>query len=268
VRLVGSISGGDAADRAHTLENASALAPGESLPRSLPDDLVRDRARVPRASPYDRPVKEHYNIISFSRTRLCAGAIRMPGSTARAHAGSGRGPLSTPRAGSCALPRRNVGLAEPEAPLPSPRGEGRGWPSRGIRKATPRSASSWSRLPLAPKSNPSTSRTVKPPGSDGEAAIPRAAPHPDPAKRRSEGPGLRQGYSYSHHRGAIAAHGYFPEEWGTALTAGLPRVPPPPPAEKNWPIGLERIPEGEGAAPEIPPRRRAQALREKRRALP
>jgi putative ATPase len=235
VRLVGSISGGDARIALQTLENASALASRRKPPAISPEDVGEAAQR--RALPYDRAGEEHYNIISALHKAL-RGSDPDAGLYWLARMlEAGEDPLYVARR-LMRFASEDVGLADPEA-LRLAVAVKDAVHFLGMPEGNTALAQLVVALALAPKSNSIYL-------AYGEAArdAMEKPPYPVPLHIRNaptplmKGLGYGKGYSYSHqHQGAIDAQGYFPDEMGEPrYWHGVPRG-----AEKELAERLEQI---------------------------
>ncbi len=235
LRLIASISGGDARVALQTLENAAALA-SRRKPRVVAAEDVREAAQR-RTLPYDRVGEEHYNIISALHKAL-RGSDPDAGLYWLARMlEAGEDPLYVARR-LVRFASEDVGLADPEA-LRLAVAVKDAVHFLGMPEGNTALAQLVVALALAPKSNSiylaygaaAKDATEKPP-----YPVPlhiRNAPTP-----LMKGLGYGTGYQYSHqYENAIDTQKYFPEEMGEPrYWQGVPRG-----AEKDLVERLERI---------------------------
>ena len=235
LRLIASISGGDARVALQTLENAAALA-SRRKPRVVAAEDVREAAQR-RTLPYDRVGEEHYNIISALHKAL-RGSDPDAGLYWLARMlEAGEDPLYVARR-LVRFASEDVGLADPEA-LRLAVAVKDAVHFLGMPEGNTALAQLVVALALAPKSNSiylaygaaAKDATEKPP-----YPVPlhiRNAPTP-----LRKGLGYGAGYQYSHqYENAIDTQKYFPEEMGEPrYWQGVPRG-----AEKDLVERLERI---------------------------
>jgi len=235
LRLVASISGGDARIALQTLELAAGLARRRKPPTLTPED-VREAAQR-RALPYDRVGEEHYNIISALHKAL-RGSDPDAGLYWLARMlEAGEDPMYVARR-LVRFASEDVGLADPDA-LRLAIAVKDATHFLGMPECTTALAQLVVALALAPKSN----SVYLAYGAASRDATEKA-PFPVPLHIRNAPTGLMKelgygkDYVYAHDEAdAIDTQRYLPEELGdTRYWRGVPRG-----AEKDLAERLERI---------------------------
>jgi putative ATPase len=235
LRLIASISGGDARVALQTLENAAALA-ARRKPRAMVTEDVREAAQR-RALPYDRAGEEHYNIISALHKAL-RGSDPDAGLYWLARMlEAGEDPLYVARR-LMRFASEDVGLADPEA-LRLAVAVKDAVHFLGMPECNTALAQLVVYLALAPKSN----SIYMAYGAAARDALEKP-PYPVPLHIRNaptplmKGLGYGAGYQYAHqYEDAIDTQKYFPDEMGEPrYWQGVPRG-----AEKALAERLERV---------------------------
>ena len=235
IRLVASLSGGDARVALQTLDNAAALA-SRRKPRVISAEDVREAAQR-RTLPYDRVGEEHYNIISALHKAL-RGSDPDAGLYWLARMlEAGEDPLYVARR-LMRFASEDVGLADPEA-LRLAVAAKDAVHFLGMPECNTALAQLVVYLALAPKSN----SVYLAYGAAAKDALEKP-PYPVPLHIRNaptplmKGLGYGAGYQYAHqYEGAIDAQRYFPDEMGAPrYWHGVPRG-----AEKELAERLERV---------------------------
>ena len=212
LRLIASISGGDARVALQTLENAAALA-ARRKPRAMSAEDVREASQR-RALPYDRAGEEHYNIISALHKAL-RGSDPDAGLYWLARMlEAGEDPLYVARR-LMRFASEDVGLADPEA-LRLAVAAKDAVHFLGMPECNTALAQLVVYLALAPKSN----SVYMAYGAAAKDALEKP-PYPVPLHIRNaptplmKGLGYGAGYQYAHqYEDAIDTQKYFPDEMG------------------------------------------------------
>ena len=235
LRLIASISGGDARVALQTLENAAALA-SRRKPSAITAEDVREAAQR-RALPYDRVGEEHYNIISALHKAL-RGSDPDAGLYWLARMlEAGEDPLYVARR-LVRFASEDVGLADPDA-LRLAVAVKDAVHFLGMPECNTALAQLVVALALAPKSN-SVYIAYMEAAKDATEKPPYPVPFhirnaPTPLMKNL---GYGAGYQYAHeHEDALDTQKYFPEEMGEPrYWRGVLRG-----AEKELAERLERI---------------------------